>query len=381
MLEEYFLHPKGQLAHEQYEARLKRGEANRSRSGNLILIACDSGRYLAERVVEEYNRMLELNGCDEKIRLLNSETKRFADGTFEPYLNESVTGGDVYIIQSPFDPSTHREKNPEKHRSVNDNYMEFKQYLRAAKMHGAKTCVGVYTYDPFGRSDKQEAEKRTIAVAKLEAEEIVNAGASRLITFNFHNPSIREFYDIPVDPINLSFFAIKAFDQYKNRSDTMVLGPDKGSIGLVRKVATPLGLRSSTGDKVRPAANEAVIEDVNADFRGIERALIIDDIGDTMGSVEGLIDFITKNTKIKEFEMFLMYPLLNKKGSVEALERLDNLYDGGKGPLKKFYFPNTVNQTEEIKNRPYVSEIDITPVVTLAINHRHYGQSISGMFK
>ncbi|MRE70775.1 ribose-phosphate pyrophosphokinase, partial [Escherichia coli] len=74
--------------------------------------------------------------------------------------------------------------------------------------------------------------------AKLVANIIEKAGASRMIALDLHAPQIQGFFDIPIDhlmgvPILSNYFLEKGLDP----DNTVVVSPDHGGVTRARKMA------------------------------------------------------------------------------------------------------------------------------------------------
>ena len=95
---------------------------------------------------------------------------------------ETVRQKDVYIVQTVEPP-------------VNERIMELLITIDAAKRASAKNITAILPYFPYSRSDKKD-QPRVPITAKLMAQLIEAAGASRVITCDLHNPAIQAYFDI-----------------------------------------------------------------------------------------------------------------------------------------------------------------------------------------
>ncbi len=100
-------------------------------------------------------------------------------------IEESIRGSHVYVIQSTSSP-------------VNDNLMELLIMIDALKRASAKTINVVMPYYGYARQDRK-ARAREPITAKLVANMIQKAGATRMLTLDLHAVQIQGFFDIPVD--------------------------------------------------------------------------------------------------------------------------------------------------------------------------------------
>ena len=120
-----------------------------------------------------------------KLKLINTNIKRFADGEIYIEINENIRGNSVFVIQSTSNPA-------------NDNIMELLLVVDALKRSSAKTITAVIPYFGYARQDRKVAPRTSIS-AKVVANLISNAGATRVVTVDLHAGQIQGFFDMPVD--------------------------------------------------------------------------------------------------------------------------------------------------------------------------------------
>ena len=114
-----------------------------------------------------------------------SVVKTFSDGEIDVEINESVRGMDVFAIQSICSP-------------VNNNLMELLIMIDALKRASAERITAVLPYYGYARQDRKVVPRAPIS-AKLVADLITVAGASRILTVDLHAGQIQGFFNIPVD--------------------------------------------------------------------------------------------------------------------------------------------------------------------------------------
>ena len=132
------------------------------------------------------NRPLAAEVCrSSDVALGHAEVRRFSDGEVMVEIAENVRGGDVFVIQSTCTP-------------VNDHLMELLLMLDAFRRASAKRITAVIPYYGYARQDRKVSPRVPIS-AKLVADLITTAGASRVLTIDLHAGQIQGFFDIPVD--------------------------------------------------------------------------------------------------------------------------------------------------------------------------------------
>ena len=120
-----------------------------------------------------------------KLKLVNTNIKRFADGEIYIEINENIRGNSVFVVQSTCNPA-------------NDNLMELMFIIDALKRSSAKNITAVIPYFGYARQDRKVVPRTSIS-AKVAANLITQAGASRVVTVDLHAGQIQGFFDMPVD--------------------------------------------------------------------------------------------------------------------------------------------------------------------------------------
>src|SRR5258708_10356823 len=135
----------------------------------------------------------------------------FPDGESRVKINENIRGRDVFIVQPSCPPSNH-------------NLMEFFILIDAARRASAYRITAVIPYFGYARQDRKD-QPRVPITAKLVANLLVAAGASRVLTLDLHAQQIQGFFDIPVDHLYAAPVLIRYIRQ-KNSRNLAVLSPD-----------------------------------------------------------------------------------------------------------------------------------------------------------
>jgi ribose-phosphate pyrophosphokinase len=203
-----------------------------------------------------------------KTTLGQVKLQKFSDGEFSPYFEESIRGCDVFLIQSTMPPS--------------DNLMELLLLIDAAKRASAHSITVVMPYYGFARQDRKDKPRVSIA-AKLVANLLVAAGATRVITMDLHAAQIQGFFDIPVDNLMAST-VFAPYIKELNLPDLTFAAPDMGGAPRARAYAKYFNADIVICDKVREKANEVGNMTVIGDVVG-KNVVILDDMVDTAGTL------------------------------------------------------------------------------------------------
>ena len=222
------------------------------------LISGTSNKSLAEEISSLVN-----------IPLTPVVIKNFADGEKYVRVKSTVRGENVFIIQSVCPP-------------VNDNLMELLILIDSVKRGGARQINVIAPYLGYSRQDRKSKSREPIS-AKLIANMITIAGASRLLIYDLHADQIQGFYDIPVDHfLGFSIFAKYLSDE--KLQNIVVVSPDVGGVKRANRLADHMRVPIAIIDKVRVQHNQSEVAHLVGDVKG-KTAIIIDDIIDTGGSI------------------------------------------------------------------------------------------------
>jgi len=277
---------------------------------------------------------------------------RFSDGEVQINIEESIRGCDVFVIQSTSSP-------------VNENYMELLIMIDALKRASARTINIVMPYYGYARQDRK-ARAREPITAKLIANLLETAGATRMITLDLHAPQIQGFFDIPIDhlmgvPILADYF------ERKKLEDIVVVSPDHGGVTRARKMAEQLKAPIAIIDKRRPKPNVAEVMNIIGNVEG-RTAIIIDDIIDTAGTVAMAADALIENGA-KEVYACCTHPVL----SGPAIERIE------KSHIKELVVTNSIALPAE-KKTDKIRQLSVAPLLAEAIVRVFEHKSVSALF-
>ncbi len=203
--------------------------------------------------------------------LTQASVRRFADEEIFVEINENVRGEDVFVIQSTSYPA-------------NDNLMELLICIDALRRASAKRITAVIPYFGYARQDRKPGPRTPIS-AKLVANLITVAGASRVLSVDLHAGQIQGFFDIPTD--NLFASPVIAADiqaRFANGNLTVV-SPDVGGVVRARSLAKRLNNAPlAIVDKRREKAGESEVMNIIGDVDG-RSCILIDDIVDSGGTL------------------------------------------------------------------------------------------------
>lgn len=308
---------------------------------NLKLFALNSNKQLAQEISDHIG-----------VPLGAASVKRFSDGEVQINIEESIRGCDVYLIQSTSHPA-------------NEHIMELLIMIDAVKRASAATINVVIPYYGYARQDRK-ARAREPITAKLVANLLEKAGATRILSLDLHAPQIQGFFDIPVDQLMGVPILADYFDK-KQLEDVVVVSPDHGGVVRARRMADRLKAPIAIIDKRRPRPNVAEVMNIVGNIEG-KTAIIIDDIIDTAGTVTLAANALVESGA-KEVYACCTHPVL----SGPAMERINN------SKIKELVVTNTI-PLDESKKSDKITQLSVAPLMGEAIIRVHEHQSVSTLF-
>ncbi|NLN06336.1 MAG: ribose-phosphate pyrophosphokinase [Firmicutes bacterium] len=285
------------------------------------------------------------------ITLGKAEVKRFSDGEISIYIGESVRGADVFIVQPICCPA-------------NENLMELLIMMDAMKRASAKSINAVLPYYGYARQDRKTRARDPIT-AKLVADLLTTAGATRVITMDLHAGQIQGFFNIPVDHLK-SLPILANYFQRKKLENAVVVSPDMGGVTRARELAERLHLPIAIIDKRRPEPNVTEVMHIIGEVSG-KTVIMIDDIIDTAGTISQGARALMEHGA-REIYACCTHPVL----SGPALDRLAD------APLKEIVVTDTIPLGERTLDK--IKILSVAPLIGDAIIRIHEELSVSKLF-
>ncbi|MEB3831873.1 ribose-phosphate pyrophosphokinase [Phormidium sp. CCY1219] len=280
--------------------------------------------------------------------------KRFADGELYVQIQESIRGCDVYLIQPTCRP-------------VNDRLMELLIMIDACRRASARQITAVIPYYGYARADRKTAGRESIT-AKLVANLITQAGASRILAMDLHSDQIQGYFDIPFDhvyasPVLLDYLASKKLP------DIVVVSPDVGGVARARAFAKKLNdAPLAIIDKRRQAHNVAEVMNVIGDVKG-KTAVLVDDMIDTAGTISEGARLLRKEGARQVYAC-----ATHAVFSPPAIERLSS------GVFEEVIVTNTIPLPED-RRFEQLTILSVANLLGETIWRVHEDSSVSSMFR
>jgi ribose-phosphate pyrophosphokinase len=275
------------------------------------------------------------------------------DNTFVQY-QENIRERDVFIVQPFAYP-------------VNDTIMELLIMIDAAKRASAKRITAVIPYYAYGRTDKKD-QPRVPITARLLADLITMAGASRVLTVDLHAGQIQGFFNIPVDELS----ALRLFVDYfieKNLRDLVVVAADIGISKRARNMAERLASPLAIVEKRRvDNSEEAHSLNVIGEVTG-KNAIIFDDETNTGGTLLAAVQAL-QVAGVKDVYACSTHGIL----SGAAIRSINN------SPIKEMVITDTL-PIDPHESSSKITVLTMAPLLGEAIRRIHEGQSVGELFQ
>ena len=288
-----------------------------------------------------------------KLKLINTNIRRFADGEIYIEINENIRGNSVFVIQSTSHPA-------------NDNVMELLLVIDALKRSSAKTITAVIPYFGYARQDRKVAPRTSIS-AKVMANLITNAGATRVVTVDLHAGQIQGFFDMPVD----NLYTAPLFAKYKKKLSNKKLicvSPDVGGVARTRDLANRIKADLAIIDKRRPAPGKSEVMNILGDVKN-KTCIIVDDIIDSGGTIVNAVNALKKNGA-NEVYVFISHGVL----SGDAAKKIQN------SKIKKLIVTDTIDNSKKINNNNKIEVLSVSSLMSEAIKRIANSNSVSDLF-
>ena len=282
-----------------------------------------------------------------------SKVSQFSDGEVFAEVRENVRGVDCYVVQPTCAP-------------VNDNLMQLLVLIDTLKRASAGSITAVMPYYGYARQDRKVAA-RTPITAKLVADIITAAGASRVVSMDLHAGQIQGFFNVPFDHL----YAMPVFLDYLRpqlQPGSVCVSPDAGGVERARAYAKRLGSELAIIDKRRQAANVSEVMNIVGAVEGRD-CVIIDDMVDTAGTLTNAAKALTERGARRVYAAATHGVL-----SGPAIERIQN------SVLEEGVLTDTIPLPEAAKGVEKFKVLSVARLLGEAIKRIHHSDSVSSLF-
>lgn len=289
-----------------------------------------------------------------KIKLYPVEKIVFSDGEMILKSGKTVRNKSVYIICSI---------------NNHDSLMELLLFIDSLKRSSASRITVITTYFGYSRQDRKSSSREPIG-AKLVAKLLETAGASKVITFDLHNPSIQGFFEIPVDDLRWVYLLTEKLSFEEKTMKFTIVSPDHGGAVRARKFAELITntVKIAIIDKRRTAPNVSEIVGLLGDVNN-KNCIIIDDIIDTGGTILKAAEYL-KSAGAKKIYLAATHGIFSK-----SFEQFEN-----SSAIDKVLVSDSIPNVKNISSSK-LEIISLEKMISKVIMADANSQSISELYK
>lgn len=360
--------------------------------GPLKIIALDGIKPLADKIdqlivnrrqakyIGNEKSLLHL-GYDAPSYIVKAETPRFGSGESKGRLYESVRGKDLFILADVINYSIeYKLGNYTNHLSPDDHFQNLKRVIDACngKAHRINVII------PFLYESRQHKRTNLESLDCATAlQELVDMGVKNIITFDAHDPRVDNA--IPLEGFTnfyTSYQFIQALlqkdkDLILDKDNLMVISPDEGGMSRAIFYANIFGIDVGMFYKRRDyttlenGKNPIVAHEFLGTSVEGKTVFIVDDM---IASGESILDVAKE---LKERKASKVYIAATFGLFTEGYEKFDEYYK--QGIIDCIFTTNLVYCPEDLKEKPYYENVDISDYLALIIdtlNHDHTLETI-----
>lgn len=312
-------------------------------SSNLILFSGSSHPELSQEIANYLN-----------INLGQIKLERFPDGEISVQLLQNVRGRDAFVVQPvALDP--------------NNYLMELLIIIDALKRASARSIAAVIPYFGYCRQDRKDRPRVPIT-AKLVANLLVNAGATRVLTMDLHAGQLQGFFDIPVDNL---YGRPKLAEEFRKLANgkCVVVTPDMGSVKLARAYASHLGVDFAIVDKHRVNASNVEVVTLIGDVKGKD-VLLADDMCSTAGTLTSAAKACREKGANRIFAAVTHGLFVGN-----AVERIES------SPIELLLVSNTIPLSKKAAQSAKIKSVSVASLFGQAIHCIISRESISSLYE
>ena len=286
--------------------------------------------------------------------LVKANIRRFSDNEIFVEILENVRGEDMFVLQSTSFPA-------------NDHLMELLITIDALRRSSARRITAVMPYYGYARQDRKTGSRTPIS-AKLVANLLTNAGASRVLTLDLHAAQIQGFFDIPVDNLYAGPVFSKDIRETLTNRNLTVVSPDVGGVVRARAIAKRIDADLAIIDKRRERAGVSEVMNVIGDVKNAD-CILIDDIVDSAGTLcNAAVALMDQGAK--SVSAYVTHGVLSG-GAVARVSA---------SPIESLVITDSIMATEAVRVSQTVRQLTIAPLIAEAMRRISEERSVSSLF-
>lgn len=304
---------------------------------------------------------------------------RFGTGEAKGIVNESVRGKDLFIMCDVTNHYiTYKINGRINHMSPDDHFQDLKRIIAAATGKAHRISVIL----PFLYESRQHKRSgRESLDCALALEELVEMGVQNIITFDAHDARVQNSIPIKgfdnITPVyQFTKVLLRTHPEIKVDPDhLMIISPDEGAMHRAVYFSSVLGVDMGMFYKRRDyttivdGKNPIVAHEfLGRDLEGKD-VIVIDDMIASGGSM------LDVAKQLKERNAGRIFVCCTFGLFTAGLEVFDKAYE--EGLIEGIVSTNLIYNTEELRNKPYFMEADLSKYIAYIIDSINNRTSIS----
>ncbi len=329
----------------------------------------------------EHKNSLAFSGYQRNSYILGAKVPRFGSGEAKGIITESVRGSDLYLLVDICNYSmTYSLNGMMNHMSPDDHYQDLKRIIAAVGGKARRiTVIMPFLYE----SRQHKRSSRESLDCAIALQELVRMGVDNIITFDAHDSRVQNA--IPLhgfETVRPAYQFVKGLlknvkDMQLDAEHMMVVSPDEGGMERAIYMANVLGLdmgmfyKRRDYSKVVDGRNPIVAHEFLGTSVEGKDVLVIDDM---IASGESVLDVATELKRRKANRIFIAstFGLFTK-----GLEKFDKAFEDG--TIFRVLTTNMVYQSQELLDKPYYINCDMSKYIAYIIDTLNHDSSISDL--
>jgi len=293
-----------------------------------------------------------------EVPLSPSRLTRFTNDCLEVQLQANCRERDVFLVQPLVPP-------------VQEHLVELLLMIDAARGASAARITVVMPHYAYARSDKKDAPRISIG-GRLVADQIVAAGADRVLAMTLHSPQVHGFFSVPVDHLH-ALYELAGHLRGLDMSNAVVISPDLGNAKEASRFARMLGTPGhpvpvAAAAKQRMPDDKVEISSIIGDVRGRDVIVLDDEIARGSTILE-LLD------RLEEYDVASVRVACTHGLFTEgALDRIAE-----RAAVTEIFCTDTVPAPDG-QAREKLTIVSVAPALAEAMRRIHNGESVSVLF-
>jgi ribose-phosphate pyrophosphokinase len=291
------------------------------------------------------------------VPLSPSRLTRFTNDCLEVQLQANCRERDVFLVQPLVPP-------------VQEHLVELLLMTDAARGASAARTTVVMPHYAYARSDKKDAPRISIG-GRLVADQIVAAGADRVLAMTLHSPQVHGFFSVPVDHLH-ALHELAGHLRGLDLANAVVMSPDLGNAKEASRFAHILGspghpVPVAAAAKQRMPDDNVEISSIIGDVRGRDVIVLDDEIAKGSTIIE-LLDRLEEH-EVASVRVACTHGLFTE-GALERIAARDEVVE--------IFCTDTVPPPGDHEKFTIVS---VAPALAEAMRRIHDGESVSVLFE